>query len=52
MARTVIVGDLHACTGELEELLEQLGFARAPIGSCRWATSWCAAPILTARWRW
>ncbi len=26
MARTVIVGDLHACTGELEELLEQLGF--------------------------
>ncbi len=26
MPRTVIVGDLHACTGELEELLEQLAF--------------------------
>lgn len=26
MPRTVIVGDLHACTGELEELLDQLAF--------------------------
>jgi hypothetical protein len=32
MSRTVIVGDLHACTGELEELLEQLGFV---VGSDR-----------------
>jgi hypothetical protein len=26
MARTVIVGDVHGCTGELEELLEQVRF--------------------------
>jgi len=27
MARTVIVGDVHGCTGELEELLERVRFA-------------------------
>ena len=27
MARTVIVGDVHGCTGELEELLEHMRFA-------------------------
>jgi len=28
MSRTVIVGDVHGCTGELEELLEQVRFVR------------------------
>jgi hypothetical protein len=28
MPRTVIVGDLHACAGELEHLLEHVGFQR------------------------
>jgi hypothetical protein len=28
MSRTVIVGDVHGCTGELEELLEKVRFSR------------------------